>query len=306
MKAAFALGVALGLVATPTAACPCSDDAGSASSLVRDDERYAVALVAVSRRALGRFDGFARYAALGSHEHEASEELLLRAGFRWPRRWEWLGELGYSDYRFHAPFVSERQSGLGDAQLHARYRAVEESMPHESWPRPALSFSALLRAPVGALAAQRGGSFGSGGAERGLGAWELGGGLELMRSVLPTLTLTLGGEAAYRFEDHVLGEPRRLGPRLDSALGVRALAAPWLSTSLAVRFRMTGDVSFAGRALDGTGERLWSLVMGAGVFERGSRFRSAFTFSVDPPISGLSAGSTATVSLAASLGIGVE
>jgi len=306
VKAALALTVALGTVTAPALCCPCSDDSGSASSLVRDDERYAVAVVAASRRALGRFDAFGHYSALGAREHEASEELLLRAGFRLPPRWEWLGELGYSDYRFHAPFASEHQSGIGDAQLHTRYRVWEESMPHVAWPLPALSLSALVRAPLGALATQQGGSFGSGGAERGLGTWEAGAGVELMRSVLPTLFITLGSEAAYRFEDHVLDEPRRLGPRLDTALGLRAMVAPWLSTNAAVRFRVTGDVELAGRTLDGTGERLWSLITGVAVFERASRFRSALTLSVDPPLSGISAGSTAAVSLAASVGIGVE
>jgi hypothetical protein len=274
--------------------------------LVREDERYAVALVAASRRALGRFDAFGRYSALGARERETSEELLLRAGFRLPERLEWLGELGYSDYRFRAPFANERQSGIGDAQLHARYSVWDESMPHVAWPLPAVSLSALVRAPLGALATQRGGSFGSGGAERGLGAWEAGAGLELMRSVLPALFVTLGGEAAYRFQDHVLDEPRRLGPRLDTSLGVRAMAAPWLSTNVAVRFRLTGDVTLAGRKLDGTGERLWSLITGVAVFERASRFRSGLTLSVDPPISQISGGSTAAVSLAASVGLGVE
>lgn len=273
--------------------------------MVRQDERYAAALVATSRSALGRFDALGHYAALGAQERETSEELLLRAGFRLPARFEWLAELGYSAYRFHAPSVVERQSGLGDALVHARYRAVDEAMPHASFPAPALSLSALVRAPLGALAKDRAGSFGSGGAQRGLGAWELGGGLELMRSLWPELQVSLAGEGAYRFQDHVLGLARRLGPRFDATLATRVLPARWLSASLALRLRMTGDVSLGGQTLDGTSERLWTVIVGASVSDERSRFRSAVTLSTDPPLAGWSRGSTAAMALGVSLGIGV-
>ncbi len=292
--------------AKPARACPCSDDSGSFAGLVRQDERYAAALVATSRSALGRFDALGNYARLGARERETSEELLLRVGFRLPARFEWLGELGYSAYRFHAPRVVERQSGLGDALLHGRYRALDEAMPHESFPTPALSLTTLVRAPLGALAKDRAGSFGSGGAQRGLGAWEVGGGVELMRSLWPQLQVSLAGEGAYRFRDHVLGSPRRLGPRLDATLAARLLPADWLSASLAMRLRMTGDVSLDGRSLEGTSERLWTIILGVSAAEERSRFRSALTLSVDPPVASLSQGSTAAVALGVSLGIGVQ
>lgn len=292
------------LFAARVAACPCSDDGGSLASLVRADERYAAALVASSRAALGRFDALGKYRALADGERETSEELLLRGGVRLPERLEWLAELGYSSYRFTAPSVRQRQSGVGDALGHARYRVLDEAMPHAGWPAPALSLSALVRAPLGALARDRAGSFGSGGAQRGLGAWELGGGLELTRSLLPELELSLGGEAAYRFEDHVLGPARQLGPRVDAALGARALAASWLGASLALRLRMTGDASLSGRRLDGTSERLWTVAAGVNMYDPRSRLRSAVTLSLDPPLAGFSRGSTAAMALGVSLGIG--
>lgn len=291
-------------VAARVRACPCSDDSGSFSGLVQQDERYAAALVATSRQALGRFDALGRYAALGPRERETSEELLLRVGFRLPSRFEWLGELGYSSYRFHAARMAEQQSGIGDALLRARYRAFDEAMPHASFPFPALSFTALLRAPLGALAKDRAGSFGSGGAQRGLGAWEVGGGLELMRAVVPRLQVSLVGEGAYRFEDHVLGTARRLGPRFDATLGSRARVSSWLSASLALRLRVTSDVSLAGRTLDGTAERLLSVMVGASVVDEPSRFRSAITLILDPPVSGVSRGATSALALGVSLGLG--
>ncbi|HXK18736.1 MAG TPA: hypothetical protein VNG33_13085 [Polyangiaceae bacterium] len=299
------LSLVLLLGASHAWACPCSDDAGSAAGLVRTDERYAVALVATSRRALGRFDALGRYSALDRAEGEASEELLLRAGLRLPQRVEWLGELGYASYRLHAPGFVEQQAGIGDAILHARYALLDQGMPHAER-LVGLGLSALVRAPLGNLAAGRESSFGSGGAQLGLGAWEVGAGLELKRAVLPELELLLGGEAAYRFADHVLEVERKLGPRADVALGAKVLPSAWLSTSLSLRARFTGDVALSGRRLDGTAERLWSVVAGAAVFERRSRLRSSLTLSVDPPLGALSQGSTAAAALSVALGYGVD
>jgi hypothetical protein len=287
-------------------ACPCSDDSGGASGLTRADERYALSLVATSRRALGRFDALGRYSPLSPDESETSEELLLRLALRLPPRLEWLTEVGYAGYRFHAPAIVEEQAGFGDALFHARYTAFDEGMPHASIWRPSLAFSALLRAPIGVLSARRSSSFGSGGAQLGLGAWELGGGAEAKRSLNELLEVLLGGEAAYRFEDHVLGpaRPRRLGPRADVALGLRALPAPWLSTSVAFRLRLAGDVTLAGRRLDGTSERWWTVVLGAAVFDQGTRLRSSVALSVDPPLGGFARGAAAGAALSVALGYG--
>jgi hypothetical protein len=296
------------LVARWAEACPCSDDAGGGSALVREDERYAASLVATSRHALGRFDAFGNYSALGPLEAEASEELLLRAGLRLPRPVEWLGELGYAAYRFHAPGLVEGRTGVGDALLHVRVGVRDEDMPHEAIRLPAVWLSGLVRAPLGVLAESRTSSFGSGGAQLGLGAWELGLGVEAKRAILPRLDLLLGAEGAYRFEDHVLGpgRARQLGPRADVALGARVLPLAWLATSVALRLRMTGDVTVAERRLPGTAERLWSIVVGAAFYDRSSKLRSSITLSVDPPFGSLSVGSTAAAALSVALGYGVE
>ncbi len=297
----FAIAALL-LPARSVFGCPCSDDAGSAVSLVREDERYAVALSWSARRALGRFDTWGKYRELAADEAELGEELLLRAGLRAPRRWEWLGELGYSAYRAHAAGFDERQTGLGDALIRVRYSAFDEAMPHASVPWPAVIVSALVRAPLGSVASEAGTSFGSGGASRGLGGWGVGAGLELRRSLTPALELWLGGEAAHRFEDHVLGRARRLGPRLEAALGSRVSVAPWLSSTVALRLRSIGDVELERRSLPGTSERLLSVVLGLTAFDRPSRFRSAVTLSLDPPA--VSRGATAGAALGVSLAVG--
>ena len=69
---------------------------------------------------------------------------------------------------------------------------------------------------------------------------------------------------------------------------------------------MTGDVTFEGQALGGTGERLWTLALGVAHFDRSTGMRSALTLSVDPPWSGelLGRSSTAAVALGCSLGYG--
>jgi hypothetical protein len=163
-----------------------------------------------------------------------------------------------------------------------------------------------VRAPIGVLSASRGTSYGSGGAQLGLGAWELGGGAEAKRSLSELLEVLLGAEAAYRFEDHVLGaaRARRLGPRADVALGLRALPADWLSTSVAFRLRLTGDVTLGGRRLDGTSERWWTLVLGVGLFDRATRLRSSVTLSIDPPLGGFARGAAAAGALSVGLGYG--
>jgi len=311
---ASAFFLALVLIAGNARACPCSDDAGG-SGLVRPDERYAASLVATSRHALGQFDAFGQYSALGADEGEASEELLLRVGLRLPRRVEWLGELGYASYRFHALRRVEQRAGIGDALLRARVTLRDEAMPHESQWLPALALSGLLRAPLGVLAQNRTTSFGSGGAQLGLGAWELGVGGDAAWLLVPKLELLLGAEGAYRFEDHVLGRARRLGPRLDATLGARVAPSAWFATSLALRARVTGDVWLgdreggAKRRLEGTAERLWSVVLGAAVYEPKSKLRSSVTLSVDPALgswSSFSVGSTAAAALSVALGYGAE
>ncbi len=294
------------LLAAPlnAAACPCSDDAGAGTSLSRADETYAAALVATSRRALGRFDVGGRYRSLADDEAETSEELLLRAALRLPQRLEWLFELGYASYRFHAGSTVVRHEGMGDAMLRARYGLLAEGMPHETPRWPALAVSALLRAPVGALSSSRATGYGSGGAQLGLGAWEAGAGVDLTRSGLDALDWFLGTEAAYRFRDHSLGRARRLGPRLDGWVGMRARANDAWSASMALRARVTGDVTLEGATLDGTGERLLSLLLGASFFDQPSGFRSSATLSLDPPLRLYGAGTTASVALGLALGYG--
>lgn len=309
MVLAAAAGALL-LTSSRVSACPCSDDGGT-SSLVRDDERYAAALVATSRHALGHFDAFGQYHALGPADGEASEELLLRAGLRLPRRVEWLGELGYASYRFHTMSRVEAHTGVGDALLRARWTVRDEGMPHESPWLPSLSLASLLRAPLGALADNRSAGFGSGGAQLGLGAWELGAGFDATRSLVPELQLMLGAEGAYRFEDHVLGRARRLGPRLDATVGARLMPSAWLAATFALRARFTADVALSNgdgnglQRLPGTAERLWSLVVGAAVYDRNSKLRSSLTLSWDPPVGSFSVGTTAAAALSVALAYGV-
>jgi hypothetical protein len=216
------------------------------------------------------------------------------------RRWEWIGELGYATYALQAPGVVERQSGVGDGQLRLRYTAFDEAMPHAELPWPRLIVSGLVRLPLGTVAGRHSAAgLGSGGAPRGLGTWEVGAGTELQRSLLPGLELWLGGEAAYRFEDRVLGRARRLGPRLEAALGLRVLANGWLSATLSVRGRAIGEVELGGRSLPGTSERLLSVVVGLGSYDA----RTRVTLGLDPPV--LSRGATAGVSLGLALAVGM-
>lgn len=283
-------------------ACPCSSDAGSGTSLLRADERYAGSLLATSRRTLGRFDARGHYRALEGDEAETSEELLVRLALRLPRRLEWLGEIGYASYRLRATRVVEQQEGIGDVVVRARYTLWDESMPHEVPRWPALALSGLLRAPLGSLGQGRSSGFGSGGAELGLGAWEVGAGVDLSRAEWQRVDLFLGAEVAYRFEDRALSVSRQLGHRADAWLGARLRPADVLSTSLALRIRTTGNVEYDGVVLSGTGQRLLTLLLGINFFEATGGFRSSATLSLDPPLPRVSMGTPAAVALGVSLG----
>ncbi len=295
--------VASALSSRVAVACPCSDDAGGALGLTSADERFGAALVATSRRALGQHDAHGRYRALDDDEAESSEELLLRLGLRASPELEWLLELGGAAYRMHAGRHAERAVGFGDAIARGRYVLRRESMPHASVPLPSVAVSALVRAPLGTIAEQRSAGFGSGGAQLGLGTWEVGLGVDAARGLLPELGVYVAAEAAYRFADHVLQRERQLGPRGELTLGLRAFPQAALSGSVALRARVTGDVSLEGRSLSGTGERLLTLVVGAAHVDVGSGVRSALTLSLDPPVASfLGRSSTAAIALGCSLG----
>lgn len=299
----FGVVLAAGALRTPlAAACPCSDDASGGFGLTLPDERLGVAVVATSRRALGYFDSQGVYRAQSADASETSEELLLRAGARVSPELEGQIELGGASYRFHSGRFVERAAGLGDALVRGRYLLRTESMPHERVPLPAVGLSALVRAPVGVIADQRSTGFGSGGAQLGLGAWEVGAGLDASRALWPELSFTASLEAALRFSDRVLGRERRLGPRAELTLGLRAFPQAWLSGTLALRTRLTGDVTFDGHSLPGTGERLLTAVLGASHLSRASGVRTGLTLSIDAPWRGVGRSSTAAVALGCSLG----
>lgn len=300
-RVAALLAFGLLAVARSARACPCSDDAGSGLGLTRDDELAAVALVTSTRWANGVFDAQGNYRSYDGEESETSQELLLRAALRLPRRLEWLAELGYAAYRFHAGSLAHEQKGIGDLIVRARYLVLTEAMPHEALPLPSLGATLLVRAPLGSLSTGAAHGFGSGGPQLGLGAWELGGGLDAARSLTSSLGVLLAGELGYRFEDDALGRPRQLGLRVEGLLGLRATPLDWLSALVALRARSSGDAELAGRELPGTGERLVSLVLGGTIYDAGSGIRSSLTLSWDPPWSALSSGSSAQTALGVSV-----
>jgi hypothetical protein len=262
-----------------------------------------VALVTTTRWARGVFDAQGDYRPYDERESETSQELLLRAAVRFPQRLEWLAELGYASYRFHSGALAHEQRGVGDLIVRGRYQVLDESMPHAALPLPALGASLLVRAPLGLVSAGAAHGFGSGGPQLGLGAWELGGGVDAARSLGAALAVVAAGELAYRFEDHALGRPRQLGLRAEGlvALRVAPLELDGFGSLLGLRLRASGDATFGGRELPGTGDRLVSFVLGATIEDAASGLRSSLTFSWDPPWSMLSAGSSAQAALGASL-----
>jgi hypothetical protein len=301
---AFAV-VLVGLASRRALACPCSDDAGGASSLTRPGERAAVGIVASARRSQGRFDALGRYSPLGSQDSEWSEELLARAALRWLERFESSAELGFASYHFAAAGISEERAGVGDALFRTRALILEENMPHQSL-RPALGFSLLLRAPLGELSRRSGQSYGSGGVQLGLGAWETGAGFDVAHGVGPWLTLGLAAEAAYRFDDHALARSRKLGPRAEASLSAALVASELLTLALSTRLRRIGDVTLDEKRLPGTAERAWTLAASALLAAPRTRLRASITAAVDPPVTFVAMGSAAAVALSVGLTYGLN
>lgn len=286
-------------------ACPCSDDAGGTSSLTRPGERAAFGIVATGRRSQGRFDALGRYSPLGSSESEWSEELLSRAALRWSERFESSAELGFASYHFAAATLSEERAGVGDALLRTRALLLEEDMPHQAF-RPALGLAVLLRAPLGELSRRSGQSYGSGGVQLGLGAWEAGAGFDLAHRAGSWLTLGLAAEAAYRFEDHALARARRLGPRAEASMSAALAVDDTHTLLLSTRLRLVGDVTLDERRLPGTGERAWTLAASALFTPPHARFRTSITAAVDPPVAFVALGSAAAVALSLGLTYGLD
>jgi hypothetical protein len=284
-------------------ACPCSDDPGSGAFLTRADQSYALALTSTTRRAMGTFDVAGHYRALGPGELEASEELLLRAALRLPERLEWQAELGAASYRFHTPTFDQEQRSVGDGVLHARYALRQEDMSHAGARWPAISLGVLSRAPLGALVSSRSGGFGSSGAQLGLGAWEVAANADVSRQLAPRLGFSFGAELGYRLPDRALGRERQLGPRLDLSLSADVEAADWLSATVAIGSRFTGDVELDERELDGTGERSLSTTLAVTVRQRPSGLRSSLGLRFEPPVTGLARSSVATLALSSTLGV---
>lgn len=294
----------IGLASSRVRACPCSDDAGGASSLTRSDERAAFGIVATGRSSEGRFDALGRYSALGASEREWSQELLGRAALRWSERLESSAELGFASYHFAAAQLNEERAGIGDALVRTRALLLEENMPHESL-RPALGLSLLLRAPLGELSRRSGQSYGSGGVQLGLGAWEAGGGFDVAHGVGPWLTLGVAAEAAYRFEDHALSRARRLGPRAEVSVSAALAASDLLTLLLSTRLRAIGDVTLDEKRLPGTGERAWTWAASALLAPPHARLRTSITAAVDPPVPFVARGSAAAVALSLGFSYGL-
>jgi hypothetical protein len=258
--------------------------------------------VATSRRALGVFGAQGDFRSQRDDELEASEELLLRGAWRQNPKLEWQAELGAASYRLRSAGVAEDQAGLGDAIARARYLLSRESLPHEPVPLPALSLAGLLRAPLGHLASSGSASFGSGGVQLGLGAWEAGVGLDATRSWDGGRALWLGVEAGYRFADHSTGRSRQLGPRLELAAAGALPVNDWLSAHLALSGRWTANVTRAGQELAGTGERLVTVATSLMARPGQNGIRSSVGFSLEPPVAGLSRNVVSSAALSVSLG----
>lgn len=300
MKTTLALVLAVTLVTAGAKACPCSGTSVGTAFLTTPSQSHAGAIIATTRVAIGAFDAQGAFRRLAEQQNETAQELVLRGALRAPEEVEWQLELGAARYRLASAGFAVDDLGIGDLMGRVRYTLRREDMPHSSPRLPGLSITGLLRAPLAAIANAGSNGLGTAGAQLGLGSWELGLGLEAQRMVAETFELWLSTEVAYRLPDEVLGRRRQLGPRWSFAVGGTREWAGWLGATVAVTSRMTGEAALSGKRLDGTAERLLSVVVSLSAFEAGG-FRSIVGWSIDPPLQGLSRNVAATTALSLSL-----
>src|SRR6188768_2510946 len=206
-KGACVLFAALALWTTRVDACSCSGQ-GPASALTRLDQSYGVRLSERFVLGQGASNAHGQYQAFAPGEHDRSVEYALLMAYR-VQRLELAATLGYGVRSVALSEASERNAGLSDTSLRARYEASEEPAPWQSGVYPSLAMLGTLRLPSANA---------KGLAPRGLGATEFALGVSVERSFARRFLLGLLAELAGRLPDTTLGVERRLGPRASAEL----------------------------------------------------------------------------------------
>ncbi|HVY32236.1 MAG TPA: transporter [Polyangiaceae bacterium] len=290
-----AVGVAiLALLTLDSAAGACTCGVpGLESALTSPRELWGTRLAESFAEGHGRWDARGRYRALASGDRERRYELEALAAVRPASPWELSASTSYVRASTSGAGWSSSLSGLGDTFARARYEASEEAPPHrEGLPWPSLALTGSLRMPT-AHADRR--------TNLGLGAYEVGLGATVERSIKARLRVSASGVFAWRAPDHSLGAPRRLGPRAAAQIAGLYWPHPDLVLSLASNLTWEADTRYAAERQVGSGSRQWQVGAGAVFRPDGSRLRAGFRVRYAPPLRAVSVNTLGETSLDLSL-----
>jgi hypothetical protein len=285
MRLACALALVSALATARVHACSCSGQ-GPASALTRADQTYGVRLSQRLVLGQGAANAHGRYQAFAPDEHDRSLEYALLMAYRM-KRLELAATLGYGVRSAALSEASERDAGLSDTTLRARYEAADESAPWQSGVYPSLAMLGTLRLPTANA---------EGLAPRGLGTTEFALGVSVERSFGRRFLLGLLTELAGRLPDTTLGVTRRLGPRASAELTLSYFATPELVLSALIGTRWEGNVSVQQRMQYGTAQRLTEVGAAISFQPWTSPVRAGFAQRYAPGIDGLSANTVLNLS----------
>lgn len=258
--------------------CSCSGQ-GPASALTRPDQRWGVRLSERLVLGQGASNAHGQYRAFAPGELDRSQEFMLLAAYRM-QRLELAATLGYGERSVALSTTAERNAGLSDTSLRARYEAAEEPNPWENGVYPSLAMLGTLRLPTAKA---------EGLAPRGLGAVEFALGVSLERTFGARLRAGLLAELAGRLPDTTFGVSRRLGPRASAEATLSYFASPDWVLSVLLSTRWEGNVTVQQRVQSGTAQRLTEIGAAISFQPWTSPFRAGFAQRYAPGIDGLSA-----------------
>jgi hypothetical protein len=301
--------VALALLGGRAAACPCQGSSGPGGSVTMQSERFGASLTESARWVHGAWRPHGEYASLTEGDRQAALDLTALAGYRPIPVVEIGAETAFGHESASFAHLSSTRTGFGDTILRVRWDAIDEPMPFEKLPWPALSVVAAVRAPTaarGATSATFSGTTGSVGASassEGLGAWEGSAALVLAKAVGTQWMLSALGEAAYRLPDTWTGIPRHLGPRGFAQIGIRYSPANVASFGVLTDLGWEGAVHYDGETSPtDSSQRLWTV---SGYFllkPPGTQFRWGLLARTAPRLDGIGKNAVAATSASVSIG----
>jgi len=304
------LAAALLFTSPEVLACPCQGSSGPAAGVTTSAERLGASLTETTRFVGGAWRPNGIFGPLTAGERQASEDIAAIVGYRPTPPIEVSVEAAVGHQIFTSPFFDLRRTAFGDTTLRARWDVLDEPMPYEHSPWPAVTVLASLRLPTSPSGRDERaspfsgttGSVGASASSEGLGAVEPSLGAAFVRSFGDTWQASGYLEAAYRFPDTYTGQERHLGPRLFAQIGARYAPTTSTGVGLMTDLGWEGDVAYDGHTAPDTDQRIWTVGAFGYLRAEPSRLRWGALVRYAPPIDGINKNASQSTSVAVSLG----